>query len=223
MQAQQNVETMNGKKVKKVITACPHCLHTIKNEYPQLGGNFEVRHHTQLIRELVASGQIEMPAARPPASTATAPGTPDGPGSKPKITFHDPCYLGRWNGEYDAPRDVLDALPSGAAGRIELPRNRNHGFCCGAGGGRMWMEEKIGTRVNHNRTDEILASGADTVATACPFCTIMLRDGVQDRNAGERVAVLNVSELVAKSMKRKREIDGAPATAPAPAPETPSA
>jgi Fe-S oxidoreductase len=207
MQAQQNVETMNTKKVKKVVTACPHCLHTIKNEYPQLGGNFEVRHHTQLIRELVAGGKIEMP---PPAVT-------NGSGP-PKVTFHDPCYLGRWNGEYDAPRDVLDALPSGAAGRVELPRNKQHGFCCGAGGGRMWMEEKIGTRVNHNRTDEILASGAETVATACPFCTIMLRDGVQDRNAGERVAVLNVSELVAKSMKRKREIDGS-----APAPGTPPA
>jgi Fe-S oxidoreductase len=192
MQAQQNVETMNAKKVRKVVTACPHCLHTIKNEYPQLGGNFEVRHHTQLIRELVAQGKIEI--------------GPDG-AVQSKVTFHDPCYLGRWNGEYEAPRTVLDALPSGPAGRVELPRNKAHGFCCGAGGGRMWMEEKIGTRVNHNRTDEILASGADTVATACPFCTIMIRDGVQDRNAGERVQVLNVSELVAKSMKRKREVD----------------
>jgi Fe-S oxidoreductase len=206
MQAQQNVEAMNGKKVKKVVTACPHCLHTIKNEYPQLGGNFEVRHHTQLIRELVDSGKIEMDAV---ANAAKADG---GPG---KLTFHDPCYLGRWNGEYDAPRAALDALPGGRDARVELPRNKEHGFCCGAGGGRMWMEEKIGTRVNHNRTDEILASGVDTVATACPFCTIMLRDGVQDRNAGERVQVLNVSELVAKSMKRKRELTGQPAsTAP---------
>jgi Fe-S oxidoreductase len=191
MQAQQNVETMNAKKVKKVITACPHCLHTIKNEYPQLGGNFEVRHHTQVIRELVAAGKIEIDGTRTNGQ---------------KTAFHDPCYLGRWNGEYEAPREALDALP---AARIELPRNKQHGFCCGAGGGRMWMEEKIGTRVNHNRTDEILASGADTVATACPFCTIMLRDGVQDRNAADKVQVLNVSELVAKSMKRKREIDSA--------------
>jgi Fe-S oxidoreductase len=205
MQAQQNVEAMNGKKVKKVVTACPHCLHTIKNEYPQLGGNFEVRHHTQLIRELVDSGKIEMDAV---ANAAKADG---GPG---KLTFHDPCYLGRWNGEYDAPRAALDALPGGRDARVELPRNKEHGFCCGAGGGRMWMEEKIGTRVNHNRTDEILASGVDTVATACPFCTIMLRDGVQDRNAGERVQVLNVSELVAKSMKRKKQIDAAQAAPP---------
>ncbi len=197
MQAQQNVEAMNAKKVKKVITACPHCLHTIKNEYPQLGGNFEVRHHTQLMRELVAEGKIEIDRDAAGGAKTGAPG---------KLTFHDPCYLGRWNGEYDAPRAVLDALPAGRQGRQELPRNREHGFCCGAGGGRMWMEEKIGTRVNHNRTDEILASGAETVATACPFCTIMLRDGVQDRNAGERVQVLNVSELLARSMKRKREL-----------------
>ncbi len=202
MQAQQNVETMNAKKVKKVVTACPHCLHTIKNEYPQLGGNFEVRHHTQLIRELVAAGKIEM-------DERLEPGV-----KREKVTFHDPCYLGRWNGEYDAPRTVLDALPAGKDARIELPRNKEHGFCCGAGGGRMWMEEKIGTRVNHNRTDEILASGADTVATACPFCTIMLRDGVQDRNAGDRVQVLNVSELVAKSMRRKRDLAAAKAETP---------
>jgi Fe-S oxidoreductase len=189
MQAQQNVETMNAKKVKKVVTACPHCLHTIKNEYPQLGGNYEVRHHTQLIRELVAAGKIEIDKSKTNGK---------------EVAYHDPCYLGRWNGEYDAPRDVLDTLPGK---RLELPRNKQHGFCCGAGGGRMWMEEKIGTRVNHNRTDEILASGADTVATACPFCTIMLRDGVQDRNAADKVQVLNVSELVAKSMKRKKEIE----------------
>jgi len=151
----------------------------------------------------VDSGKIEMDAVE---------------AARSKVTLHDPCYLGRWNGEYDAPRAVLGALPAGKDAVIELPRNREHGFCCGAGGGRMWMEEKIGTRVNHNRTDEIIASGADTVATACPFCTIMLRDGVQDRNAGDKVQVLNVSELVAKSMKRKRELDGGGGLAPPPAP-----
>jgi Fe-S oxidoreductase len=211
MQAQQNVETMNAKKVKKVITACPHCLHTIKNEYPQLGGTFEVRHHTQVIQELVASGKIEIEKG----ALASGERAADGAAalSSKKIAFHDPCYLGRWNGEYDAPRTVLDAIvpagPDGATSRIELPRNKEHGFCCGAGGGRMWMEEKIGTRVNHNRTDEVIASGADTVATACPFCTIMLRDGVSDRNAADKVQVLNVSELVAKSMRRKRELESA--------------
>jgi len=193
MQAQQNVENMNAKKVKKVVTACPHCLHTIKNEYPQLGGNFEVRHHTQLIRELVAAGKIQMDATKTQGKA---------------VTLHDPCYLGRWNGEYDAPRDVLDAVPTTDA-RIELPRTRENGFCCGAGGGRMWMEEKLGTRVNHNRVDEVLASGADLVATACPFCTIMLTDGVNDRNATDKVQVLNVSELVARSMKRKKELEAA--------------
>jgi Fe-S oxidoreductase len=215
MQAQQNVETMNARKVKKVITACPHCLHTIKNEYPQLGGHFEVRHHTQVIRELVATGKVAIEkdhrgvaAAIGGGATASSDGNDEGRGAPGGVAFHDPCYLGRWNGEYEAPRDVLDALPIGGAGRIELPRNKQHGFCCGAGGGRMWMEEKIGTRVNHNRVDEVIASGATTVATACPFCTIMLNDGVQDRNAGDKVAVLNVSELVAKSMKRRREIEG---------------
>ncbi len=190
MQAQQNVETLNAKKVKKVITACPHCLHTIKNEYPQLGGTFEVLHHTQIIRQLVDTGRVQIDK--------------DKDGTK-KVAFHDPCYLGRWNGEYEAPRTVLDAMPGE---RIELPRNKEHGFCCGAGGGRMWMEEKVGSRVNHNRVDEVLASGADAVATACPFCTIMLRDGVEDRGAGEKVQVVNVSELVARSMKRKSEIAG---------------
>ena len=193
MQAQQNVETMNARKVKKVITACPHCLHTIKNEYPQLGGNFEVRHHTQVIRELVESGRVTVER--------------NGDGVK-RVAFHDPCYLGRWNGEYDAPRAAIENVPG--ADRIELPRNRENGFCCGAGGGRMWMEEKIGTRVNHNRVDEVLASGADTVATACPFCTIMLRDGVDDRGASEKLQVINVSELVARSMKRKRELTQPP-------------
>jgi Fe-S oxidoreductase len=213
MQAQQNVETMNAKKVKKVITACPHCLHTIKNEYPQLGGNFEVRHHTQVIRELVESGRVEIDKAALASDDRAESGA--AALSSKKIAFHDPCYLGRWNGEYDAPRTVLDALPTGTE-RIELPRAKEHGFCCGAGGGRMWMEEKIGTRVNHNRTDEVIASGADTVATACPFCTIMLHDGVQDRDAAEKVTVINVSELVAKTMKRKKEIEASSGAPPSP-------
>jgi Fe-S oxidoreductase len=190
MQAQQNVETLNAKKVKKVITACPHCLHTIKNEYPQLGGHFEVRHHTQVIRELVDSGRVQIDR--------------DAAGVR-RVAFHDPCYLGRWNGEYEAPRAALDAVTEL---RVEPGRAREHGFCCGAGGGRMWMEEKVGTRVNHDRVDELLATGASTVATACPFCTIMVRDGVADRGAEERVQVLNVSEVVVRSMKRKRELEG---------------
>jgi Fe-S oxidoreductase len=189
MQAQQNVDALNAKKVRKVITACPHCLHTIRNEYPQLGGHFEVKHHTQVIRELVESGRILVRR--------------DEDGVR-RVVFHDPCYLGRWNGEYEAPRRALDAV---AEARVEPPRTKEHGFCCGAGGGRMWMEEKDGTRVNHDRVDELLKTGAHTIATACPFCTIMVRDGVSDRGAEERVQVLNVSEVVAKSMIRKRELE----------------
>jgi Fe-S oxidoreductase len=190
MQAQQNVETLNARKVRKIVTACPHCLHTIRNEYPQLGGNFEVIHHTQMIRTLVDSGKVQVKKGE------------DGVG---RVVFHDPCYLGRWNGEYEAPRQNLDAV---VASRVEPDRQREHGFCCGAGGGRMWMEEKTGTRVNHNRVDELIATGARTIATACPFCTIMVRDGVSDRGAEERVQVLNVSEVVARSLVRKRELTG---------------
>jgi Fe-S oxidoreductase len=166
-------------------------MNCLKNEYGDFGGKYEVVHGSQLVADLIAAGRIQLDTPIPET-----------------ITFHDPCYLGRYNGVYDAPRRILDSIPG--LRRSELSRSREKGLCCGAGGGRMWMEEKIGTRVNHNRTDEVIASGADTVATACPFCTIMLRDGVQDRGAGEKVQVLNVSELVAKSMKRKRELESSP-------------
>ena len=206
MQAQQNVETMNsqeGEEGRHRLPALPaHHQERVPAARRQLRGApphaADSRAGRQRQdRDRRAAGRRRRRRHRRSPSTT-------------------PATSGRWNGEYDAPRAVLDALPAGAGGRIELPRNKEHGFCCGAGGGRMWMEEKIGTRVNHNRTDEILASGADTVATACPFCTIMLRDGVQDRNAGEKVQVLNVSELVAKSMSRKRELAGAKAEATKP-------
>ena len=184
MEAQQNVDTLNAKKVKKIVTPCPHCLHVLKNEYPQMGGNYEVRHHSQFIAELIEQGKLLIERSA------------NGGG---RLTFHDPCYLGRWNGEYEAPRAILDRL---GPERLELGRTREHAFCCGAGGGRMWMEEKTGTRVNHDRTDEILATGATTVATACPYCTVMIKDAVDDRDAGERVQVKNLSELVAKAMVR---------------------
>ncbi len=181
MLAEQNVETLKTAKVKKVITSCPHCLHTLRNDYPQFGADLEVVHHTQLLAHLIADGKLKVNG-----------GTVDA------VTYHDSCYLGRWNGEFDAPRDVLAALaPTG--GLIELGRSKRHGFCCGAGGGRMFMEEH-GERVNLNRTDEILATEATTVAVACPFCSIMITDGMKQRNQEERVAVLDVAELVARAI-----------------------
>lgn len=181
MLAEQNVETINATGVKKVVTSCPHCLHTLRQDYPQFGGDWEVVHHTQLIDHLIKSGKL------------TVGGSP-----VDRVTYHDSCYLGRWNKEFDAPRDVLTALaPPG--GTVELTRNKRHGFCCGAGGGRMFMEEHDGERVNQNRTDEILATGVDAVAVACPFCNIMITDGVKQRNQDEAVQVLDIAELVAKS------------------------
>jgi len=180
MLAEQNVETLTTAKVKKVVTSCPHCLHTLRHDYSQFGADLEVVHHTQLITQLIADGKLAV-------------------GGSPveSITYHDSCYLGRWNREFDAPRDLLAALdvPSGVT---ELTRSKRHGFCCGAGGGRMFMEEE-GERVNFNRTDEILATGVKAVAVACPFCNIMITDGVKQRNQDDNFEVLDVAELVARS------------------------
>jgi Fe-S oxidoreductase len=181
MLAEQNVETLKSATVKKVVTSCPHCLHTLRQDYPQFGADLEVVHHTQLLAQLIEAGRL-------------APGT-----TVEKLTYHDSCYLGRWNKEYDAPRDVLAALEP-AGGLIELTRSKRHGFCCGAGGGRMFMEEHEGERVNFNRTDEILATEATVAAVACPFCNIMITDGVKQRNAEDRLQVLDVAELVARSI-----------------------
>jgi Fe-S oxidoreductase len=192
-QAEMNVTAMNAAKVRKVIASCPHCFHTIKNEYPQFGGRFEVIHHTRLIAHLLEQGRLK-------------PDQPIGQKGGTRLTYHDSCYLGRWNGEYDGPRAALSAVADATGGQVvELERNREHGFCCGGGGGRMWMEEKIGTRVNLNRTDEILASGADVAAVACPFCTIMVTDGVKARNAEEKIQVLDIAEVIAKSLRNKKQ------------------
>jgi Fe-S oxidoreductase len=181
MLAEQNVETLKSVNAKKVVTSCPHCLHTLKNDYPQFGGDFEVVHHTQLIDHLYKSGALKSDKA--PIGT---------------ITYHDSCYLGRWNREFDAPRAVIEA--TGVPNIKELERNKRHGFCCGAGGGRMFMEEHEGQRVNLNRTDEIIDAGVEAVAVACPFCNIMLTDGMKQRNVEEKIAVLDIAELVAQSL-----------------------
>ncbi|MGE5184581.1 MAG: (Fe-S)-binding protein [Acidobacteriota bacterium] len=181
MQAEANVETLNSAGAKKVITSCPHCLHTLRHDYPQFGGNYEVVHHTQLIDHLYKSGALKSDK------------TPIG-----KITYHDSCYLGRWNREFDAPRAVLEEV--GIPNIVELERSRQYGFCCGAGGGRMFMEEHEGERVNVNRSDEIIAADVEAVAVACPFCNIMLTDGMKQRNVDDKIAVLDIAELVAQSL-----------------------
>ncbi len=181
MQAEANVETLNSTGVKKIITSCPHCLHTLKNDYPQFGGVWEVIHHTQLVSHLMERGKLKTNGAK-----------------LGKVVYHDSCYLGRWNGEFDAPRDTIKRLP--IVEYLEPVRSRAKGFCCGAGGGRMFMEEKIGTRVNRNRAEELVKTGADTIAVACPFCNVMMTDGMKDMNKEEEVRVLDVAELVAAAL-----------------------
>jgi len=181
--AEQNIETLKAANAKKVVTSCPHCLHTLRHDYPQFGGNFEVVHHTQLIDHLYTTGKLRSDANNAPVGS---------------ITYHDSCYLGRWNREFDAPRDVLAQI--GIPNIVEMPRSKQHGMCCGAGGGRMFMDEHEGQRVNENRTNEILDAKVDAVAVACPFCNIMLADGMKAKNMEDKVQVLDIAELVARSL-----------------------
>ena len=167
MLAQPNIEMLNGMGVKKIITQCPHCFNTLLNEYPQLGGNYEVVHHTQLLEELIDSGQLDVTEAT----------------LEERITYHDSCYLGRHNDVYLAPRKVVASIKG--IDVVEMPRNGTKGMCCGAGGARMWMEENTGTKVNDERAAEALSTGASRVATACPFCYIMLDDGVKGAGVEE--------------------------------------
>ncbi|MGO8875941.1 MAG: (Fe-S)-binding protein [Acidimicrobiales bacterium] len=180
MQVTQNLETLNSAGVKKVVASCPHCFNSLSKEYPALGGNFEVIHHSQLLSRLVAEGKL----------------TPER--FNAKVTYHDPCYLGRHSRVYDPPRSVIESVPGVQS--IEMHRCREKGFCCGAGGARMWLEEKIGKRVNLERTDEALGTGADVVSTACPFCLIMLDDAVKERQRDEEVTVLDISQILERSM-----------------------
>jgi Fe-S oxidoreductase len=184
MQAMQNIEVLKQAKVKKVVASCPHCFNSIAREYPSLGGNFEVMHHTQLLERLIASQKV-------------APGV-----FESKVTYHDPCYLGRHNEVYDEPRGVLSAIRGVES--VEMHRHRSKSFCCGAGGSRMWLEEKIGKRINLERTDQALSTGANVISTACPFCMIMLDDAVKARTAegatAEGKEVLDVAQILERSM-----------------------
>lgn len=175
--AKANIETLNRYAVKKIVTACPHCFNTLKNEYKDFGGHYEVHHHSQFIAQLIASGKIK--------PTKTLDET---------ITFHDSCYLGRWNQVYDEPRAVLKALPSST--HTEMASNHDDSMCCGAGGGRMWMEEKTGKRINIARTEQALATQADIVASSCPFCMTMLTDGIKEKQMSDKVRVLDIAELM---------------------------
>jgi Fe-S oxidoreductase/nitrate reductase gamma subunit len=181
VQAQQNIEAMNAAGVKKVIATCPHCFNTIKNEFPQFGGRYQVVHHTELLADLIRQGKL----------------TPE-KAIEGKFTYHDSCYLGRWNNVYDPPREVVEAIPG--AELVEIERHRKRGFCCGAGGGRMWMEEKIGKRINHERVEQTLRTEAPRVATACPFCLTMFRDGISAKGAEDRLQVRDLAQYLAESV-----------------------
>lgn len=182
MQAFTNIQVLNGYEVKKIVTGCPHCFNTLKNEYPDLGGNYEVIHHTQLIQQLIDSGKLKVEG-----------GTFKGK----KITFHDPCYLGRANNEYEAPRSVIEKLDSELT---EMKRSRANGLCCGAGGAQMFKEAEHGNKeVNVERAEEALALNPNVIATGCPFCMTMMTDGVKHFNKEAEVKVYDVAELIASA------------------------
>lgn len=185
MQALQNIETLKMYEVKKIVTACPHCFNTLKNDYPALGGNYEVIHHTKLLQELIDGGRIKMQEG----------GTFKGK----KITYHDSCYLGRVNGIYEAPRKVLEALDGDL---VEMKRCKTNGLCCGAGGAQMFKEDETGDkRINMERVEEALETGAEIIAANCPFCLTMMQDGVTAKEKNESVMVYDLAELIVNNMK----------------------
>ncbi len=183
MQAMMNIQVLDGYEVKKIVTACPHCMNTLKNEYPELGGNYEVIHHTQLIQELINQGKLILKDG----------GTFKGK----KITFHDPCYLGRANNIFEAPRDLIEKLDSEL---VEMKRCKTNGLCCGAGGAQMFKEAEKGDKeIFVERTEEALETEAEIIATGCPFCNTMMTDGVKNFEKESSVEVLDVAELIAKA------------------------
>jgi Fe-S oxidoreductase len=181
----ENITTLNNYGVKNIVVTCPHCLQSIGKEYRQFGGEFEVVHHSEFLFQLVREGKLKVK-----------------PGSEAAVTFHDPCYLGRYNDVYDAPRDLIAAIPG--TSQKEMRRSRDRSFCCGAGGGRMWMEETEGKRVNMERTEEALATKADVIGTGCPFCMTMLTDGVKAAEMTEKVQIKDIAELLLESVEPQR-------------------
>ncbi|HUR12461.1 MAG TPA: (Fe-S)-binding protein, partial [Flavitalea sp.] len=185
MMAYQNIQVLNNYGIKKIVTACPHCFNIFRNEYPKLGGTYEVIHHAVFLQELINQGKITMKEG--------------GSFKGKKITYHDSCYLGRANGIYEAPRSVLEALDIEL---VEMKRCKSNGLCCGAGGAQMFKEEEKGTiRINQERTKEAVSTGAQIIAAACPFCNTMLTDGVKGEEKEDSVQVLDIAELVAQSMQ----------------------
>jgi Fe-S oxidoreductase len=182
MQATANIQVLDGYNIKKIITACPHCFNTIKNEYPALGGNYEVIHHSTYLQQLIDAGKVKLEG---------------GDYKGKKITYHDSCYLGRANDIYEAPRAVIEALE---ADLVEMKRCKTDGLCCGAGGAQMFKEAETGHKeINAERTEDVLESGAEIVASACPFCMTMLEDGIKNENKDEDIKVLDLAELISKN------------------------
>ena len=178
----QNIQILQGYEVKKIVTGCPHCFNTIKNEYPNLGGSFEVLHHTQLINQLMSEGKITIEG---------------GAFKGKKITFHDPCYLGRGNGEYEAPRDLIRKLD---AELVEMKRSKANGLCCGAGGAQMFKEAEKGLKeINVERTEDVLETGSEVVAAGCPFCNTMMTDGVKHFEKEQSIQVKDIAELIVEA------------------------
>ena len=179
MQAMSNIEVLNAYEVKKIVTTCPHCFNTLKNEYPELGGNYEVMHHTQYLRELLESGKLKIEGGKLKGK---------------RITFHDPCYLGRANGEYEAPRKLIETIE---AEFVEMRRCKSQGLCCGAGGAQMFKEPEKGNKdINIERTEEALETQPDIIAAACPFCNTMMSDGIKNKEKEGSIKVMDLAELI---------------------------
>jgi heterodisulfide reductase subunit D len=183
MQAMMNIQVLNGYEIKKIVTGCPHCFNTLKNEYPELGGNYEVLHHTQLIQDLILTGKL------------TLEGNQSFRGKK--ITFHDPCYLGRANDVYEAPRSLIEKLD---AELVEMKRCKTNGLCCGAGGAQMFKEAEKGNKeINIERTEDALETNANIIATGCPFCNTMMTDGIKNADKEAEIKVMDIAELIANA------------------------